>query len=437
MFGIRIIIMPELINNIVEVTGHNHDGVGTSTINNKKVLIPGSLIGETIKLKIIKNNAHQISAEIDEILTVSAQRQTPECPHYGVCGGCQLQHMSYAYQLALKQKIAEETLASVAAQQPQMWLEPMPSNPTHYRRKARLSAKYVEKNKSIVVGFREQKSHFVTNSEVCMTLEKPMHRMPNQLMGIFNKLSIKNKIPKVELARGDEALSAIIRVLDYPTVRDIDTMKEEFSSLGINASLLLNTKESLPLTHFKELYYSVDGVTIKFLPQDFIQVNSYINQFIIDKVIGYIRRYNSVQVLDLFSGLGNISLPVAKHVERILGVDVDFGLIARAKENAKNNNMMNLKFSVADLFKGRYPFFNNSWDTLIVDPPRSGAENVIQQIQLIDPNLIIYISCNPGTFARDARTLINYSGYTLVESQVADMFPMTNHIEMISIFEKR
>jgi 23S rRNA (uracil1939-C5)-methyltransferase len=430
--------MIELAPQIVDIASHNYDGVGTAKLNDKQVIIPGVLVGERIKLKVIKRSTHKILAEIDEILVSSLQRQSPPCDHYSICGGCQLQHMSYGYQLELKQKIAIDTLQSIAGFQPDKWLDPVSSNSHHYRRKARLSVKYVEKKGTVVVGFREEKSHFVTQTKSCLVLEKPMDILPSKLSMLFNKLSIKNKITAVELAKGDNNIGAVIRVLEMPTEKERELMRHGFENLGIQASLLLNTKEIVPLSvSQQDLRYKVGDINISFLPQDFIQVNAYVNQSLITSIINYVNYYDSKRVLDLFCGLGNITLPLAKYVETAVGVDVDFGLISRAKANAKNNLISNVDFKVANLFKGMYPIFDSNWDTLIIDPPRSGAENVISQIHKMNAKVIIYVSCNPGTFARDAKIICHDHGYRLIESKITDMFPMTHHIEIISLFIKK
>ncbi len=419
------------------VSGYDFEGQGISYADDRKVIIPGAMKGEKVSAKVVVKNSRFFKANLEQIVNQSPDRVQPSCVHYELCGGCQLQHIDYGNQLAIKKEHALENLKSIAGMELNFDPQTFTSSPYHYRRKARLSAKYVDKKNKVTVGFREKNSHFVTDANSCDVLVKELTILPQLFSEILSPMSIKNKIPQIEIAQGDEAVGAILRCLEPPNTKEIDILKSFFKEHQIAGSLLLNNKEQVVLHETAPLAYSpYQDIKLNFFPQDFIQVNDKINKDLVMLVVENVKKYQPESVLDLFCGLGNITLPVSRYAGNVAGIELGAGLIKRAMVNQALNHISNINFHTGDLFEEGWPIFKDKWDMLILDPPRSGAQAVIRQLGVIDPEYIIYISCNPGTFARDARKICEENNFKMVDLNVLDMFPQTSHIELLGVFEK-
>lgn len=428
----------------VTITDLNHDGHGVARIDGKVVFISGALPGEVVTFRFKGRRRKKFDyAVVDEIISASPDRVTPRCQYFGVCGGCSLQHMSAHTQIQWKQNTLKENLQRIASVEPENWLPPLTANEWGYRRKARLGAKYVAKKGGILIGFREKQSSLINDLQECHILDERVAKILPQFHDLFNGISCKDKIPQIEVSGGDNKIAFIIRHL-IPFTSDDEKKFIEFAQAN-NIELYRQPKgpdSVIPLWESSEamLNYKIDefDITIQFRPTSFTQVNNEINKKTISQVIKHLALDENDQVLDLFCGLGNFTLPVARFAKNVVGIEGDDILVHGARDNAKQNNISNATFTYADLFDEtratdwRLPGFNK----LLLDPPRSGAKDVIASITNDAFEKIVYVSCNPSTLARDAGVLVHEKNYRLTHAGVMDMFPHTNHVESMAVFER-
>ena len=369
----------------------------------------------------------------------SAARVEPRCRYFGRCGGCSLQHLEYGAQLRFKQRAAAEALRRIGGVEPDVWLDPVPSTQWNYRRRARLSARFVPGKGRTLVGFRERATSYVTDMASCPVLAPPLDSALGELADIVTASSVKDRLPQVELAVGDENRAIVLRVLDPPTESDIADLRAFGERHGLDVYLQPGGPGSVvPLDEARTLRYALPDfdVELEFAPTDFVQINAGINARMVASVVAAAEPEASDRVLDLYCGLGNFSLPLARRAGSVLGVEGDAGLVARAARNAERNGIGNASFLTADLTKTDWSFFRESWDLVILDPPRTGAEAVVAGLAAAAPRRIVYVSCHPATLARDARVLVESQDYRLRTARVFDMFPHTHHVEVMTCFER-
>ena len=376
-----------------------------------------------------------------ELLRASPHRVTPRCRHFGVCGGCSLQHLAHGAQLAAKGDQVAEELERIGGVRPGAWLPPLAGPAWSYRRRARLGCKYVPAKGKVLVGFRERGSPYLADLERCEILVEPVGSLIAELAGLIGELSIRERLPQIEVAAGDNATVLVLRVLDPPSEADLARLKAFQALHAIELYLQpggLDTAVPLapPATGLR---YGLPGVPagIGFAPTDFVQVNAGLNRQMIERAIELLAPRSDDGVLDLFCGLGNFSLPLARHVARVTGVEGDAGLVARARANAVQNGIDNAEFHASDLFAdiSHAPWAGRNYDLVLLDPPRAGAREVLPVLVASRPRRIVYISCHAGTLARDAGILVQQLGYRLVAAGIMDMFPHTSHVESIALFE--
>jgi 23S rRNA (uracil1939-C5)-methyltransferase len=426
------------------ISSVTHDGRGIADTSGKKVFVAGALSGEEVRYLRRKSRRNFDEAELLEVITASPERVEAKCSVFGRCGGCALQHVSSAQQRAIKSDTLRDNLERIGRVEPGRWLQPVTGPEWNYRRRARLAVKDVSAKGRVLVGFRERHAPFITDMHRCEVLAAPVDDLIDPLSDLVGQLSIRSRIPQIEVAVADNATALVFRVLDAPTADDLD----EFRGFGHEHELRIFLQpgglDSISLLYpegeCEPLYYTLPefDVRIEFEPIDFVQVNADINRTMISKALESLAPEQQDRVLDLFCGIGNFSLPLARRCGEVLGVEGESMLVRRAADNAAANAITNAEFRQADLaaVDGTENWLQGPWDRLLLDPARSGAADVVSCIGRLNPARIVYVSCHPGTLARDAGVLVNEAGYTLDAAGIIDMFPHTAHVESIAVFNK-
>ena len=417
-----------------------HDGRGIARLEGKAVFVAGALPGERVRLRVIKRRRQMDEAGLVEVLSASPDRVVPACAHFGICGGCSLQHLSGKAQLAAKERQLLENLQRIGRVRAERVLAPLQGPEWAYRRRARLGVKYVHKKGRVLAGFRERDQPYIADLQRCEVLQEPLGTLPKDLAALVETLAIREKIPQVEVAAGDAAAALVFRVLEAPGPEDVEKIAAFGARQGVQIFLQTGGLDTVrPLhPHYPPLTYAVDdGLAIEFSPVDFIQVNREVNVSMVAAALGHLRPTRDDRVLDLFCGLGNFTLPLARRAESVVGVEGASALVSQAQANAARNGVGNAVFFREDLFEPTQfgPWANERYDLVLLDPPRAGAAAVLARLAHWRPRLVVYISCHPGSLARDAEILVHSHGFKLACAGVMDMFPQTTHVESIAVFE--
>ncbi|MDH3688944.1 MAG: 23S rRNA (uracil(1939)-C(5))-methyltransferase RlmD [Gammaproteobacteria bacterium] len=424
------------------VEGISHDGRGVVRADGKAVFVDGVLPGERVRFRRTRRRRSSDVAELLEIHDASPFRVQPRCSYFGVCGGCALQHLEYSAQVQTKQDMVLETLRRVGRVTPENVLPPLSTEPWGYRRKARLGVRFVPKKGGVLVGFREKRSSYVTPISTCDVLHPRVATLLPELQRLIAGLNAAQRIPQVEVAVGDNAVALVLRHLveldehDTPVLLKFaqdHTVQLHLQPCGLDSVYCLWPNQAPPL------YYRVkdQSIKIEFRPTDFIQINGVLNEQLVNQAVALVEPQSGETVLDLFCGLGNFSLPLAKSDVAVLGVEGDAGLVARAQHNARINGQSNVRFIQSDLYAEKFhgQWFRCRYDKVLLDPPRSGAMEVVKLMTVLRPGRMVYISCNPATLARDSEVIVHKHGYVLQHVGIVDMFPHTHHAECIAVFE--
>ena len=427
----------------VEIESMSHEGRGVARVDGKTVFVEGALTGEQVRIAWIRRHQAFDEARVVEVLTPSAKRTNPGCVHFGVCGGCSLQHMTTELQLEVKQAALAESLQRIGRVQPLHWFNPVSAHPWGYRRRARLGAKFVVKKNAVLLGFRERHSHFLAELRGCEVLHPAIGTRFVELATLIQSLSCYNRIPQVEVAVSDQGCALIIRHLLPLTADDRERLVAFAQAHAFLIYLQPGGPDSVhPLWPAEiQLTYSLPewGVTIEFSPTDFTQVNAEVNIALIRLVLAQLELESTDRVLELFCGLGNFTLPIARAAAEVIAVEGEAGLIARARGNATRNGISNATFFTQDLTKIKADdlwFQRGRYQKILLDPPRTGAAEVMGRLGELGAKRIVYVSCNPATLARDASVLVHNHGYVLSHAGVLDMFPHTEHVESIAVFDR-
>ena len=425
----------------VRIIDLTHDGHGVAALGERRVFVAGALPGERVRLAARRRRRQYHEADLLEILETSPGRVEPPCEYFGRCGGCVLQHLSYAAQIPFKQEVVAQALSRIAGVEPEAWLEPIIGPQWHYRRRARLGVRFVKGKHRVLAGFKERATRYVTDMLSCRVLVEPLDTLPGELGRLIGQTTLKRRLPQAELAAGEDACAVVLRVLDEPTAADLALFAEFGQTRGVDVYLQRGgpgTVRALDPETARPLAYRLPDfdVTLRFAPTDFLQVNAQVNAALVAQTLRQLGVGPTDRVLDLFCGLGNFSLPLARRAHRVLGAEGDGGLVARAARNAQLNGLPNATFVAGDLNQPAWSFMREHWDLVVLDPPRSGASAVVGQMARMAPRRIAYVSCHPATLARDTRALVESQGYRLIAAGIADMFPHTHHVEALAVFER-
>ena len=426
----------------LDITDLLHDGRGVGRLEGKAVFVTGALPGETVRVRQTGRNRHFDEGETIEVLKRSPDRIEPRCPHFGVCAGCVLQHLDQDKQIGAKQHVLEENLSRIGHVTPGRMLEPLVDQAWGYRRKGRFSVRYVEKKGRTVIGFRELNPRFVAELGECHTILPELGLRIGELAALVDSLAGKRTIPQIEFIAGDGPVALVFRHLEPLSEGDLEIQRGFARDSGFALLLQPGGVDSVRPLWPEQLDLSFPipdfDLRLAFRPLDFIQVNAGLNQKMIARALELLDPKPTDRVLDLFCGLGNFTLPLARRAGRVVGVEGEAGLVARARDNAARNGLANVEFHAADLAKdlSQEPWMREGFDKLLIDPPRAGAAEVLAQLPLKGIKRIVYVSCHPGSLARDAGFLVAERGYRLVAAGAMDMFPQTAHVESIALFEK-
>lgn len=434
----------------------SHEGRGVVSNDGKIGFVDGALPGETVIARYTSRRSQFDEFRTDEVLTASPDRVTPPCPVATICGGCLLQHLAVPAQLEHKQQVLWDHLKHSAGVTDFERLPVIAADPLHYRRKARLAVRYVHKRGEVLVGFRETANTFITDMRTCAVLVTPVAELIDPLRTLIMSLEARTEIPQIEVAvgerpsRGTAAVAEplevvlVLRHLAPLSATDEQRLRDFADAHGICWYLQSGGPHTVqrfwPVSNDPfALHYTVpvpgaEPVTLRFQPGDFTQVNASINRMMIEQALALLDLQKSDRVLDLFCGLGNFTLPMARRAGEVIGVEGSQEMVERAEANAALNNIDNTQFYSADLFVA----FDKEWagshyDKLLIDPPRSGAIEIVSRMHELKPETIVYVSCNPATLARDAAKLIQ-QGYQLTHAGIMDMFPHTGHVESMARF---
>jgi 23S rRNA (uracil1939-C5)-methyltransferase len=419
-----------------------HDGRGVAHRDGKAVFIDGALPGEEVGFEYLATHRKYDEGRVTDVHRPSHERVEPRCPHFGVCGGCSLQHMAAAAQIRSKQQVLLDNLQYIGKVEPAVLLDPLTGPVWGYRTKARLGVRHVVKKGRVLVGFREKRSSLLADLETCEVLHPSVGRRIGELAQLIDQLDARARIPQIEVAVAESATVLVFRNLDPLETADLDRLTQFAASTGIHVYLQPAGPDSVQLLWPDEstLIYHLPGqaIEIEFNPTDFTQINPAINGQIVGRILELLDLTDTHRVLDLFCGLGNFTLPVARHAGEVTGIEGDAGLVKRAHENAQRNGLHNVSFFTADLAERmtEAPWAGVAYDRVLLDPPRSGATAVMDLVGNIRPERIVYVSCHPASLARDADRLVNGFGYRLQAAGVMDMFPHTAHVESIALFQR-
>ena len=430
----------------LEVTGFDNEARGVARHDGKVVFVEGALIGELVRARQTRSRPSYSIAELEEVHKASVLRITPRCVNFGVCGGCSMQHLGAAAQVAAKQRQLEDSFWHIAKLRPELILRPIHGPTWRYRYRARLAVRHVVKKGGVLVGFHEKRSSFVADMKNCEVLPEKVSLMLPALRELVSCLSIRDRLPQFELAVGEEATVLVARVLEPPSIDDQDLLRLFADRYGIDFWLQPKGPDTAAPFHppSSKLHYRLPefGIDMPFLPTDFTQVNHQINRVLVSRALRLLEIGADERVADLFCGLGNFTLPIATRARQVVGFEGSASLIKRASENAALNKLAgNCRFETVDLFKltDQQKSSLQGFDKMLIDPPREGALEVVRAIAgegFAQPQRIVYVSCNPSSLARDAAILVRDAGYRLRSAGVINMFPHTSHVESIAVFER-
>lgn len=430
----------------IESMAHDGRGVGRGE-DGKVVFVDFALPGEKVLYIPVMNRKSYLFGTTIEVLEPSEHRIEPKCAVFGDCGGCVLQHLDENVQLKYKQQALLENFKKIGNVQPEALLEPMTGKHWGYRRRARLGAKFVPKKGGMIVGFRERNTSYIQPTDKCEVLYPEVSAMFPDLRETLEKTSCNDKIPQIEISVADNAVVMIVRHLEAFVQSDLELLTEFAKRNTVQLFLQPgNLKSVHPLYPEKPdaLFYEFNDFDIKieFLPTDFIQVNAGINEQLVSKAVDLLDVQKNDRVLDLFCGVGNFTLPLARHSNHVVGVEGDQALVNRAIHNRELNGLDSVDFHFGDLFKedmssgSHGDWLEQKFDKILLDPPRSGAAEMIKRLPAFGASKVVYVSCGPATLARDAGVMVNEHGYRMTHAGVIDMFPHTAHVESIAVFEK-
>ena len=419
------------------------EGLGVARVDGKTVFIDGALPGEQVTFRYTSHKAKHDEGKVETVVTASPERVEPKCQHFGACGACSWQHIALDAQIRHKQQAMLNNLKHLGKVEPATVFEPLSADGWAYRRKARLGARWVRKKEKALVGFREKDGGFLADLQRCEILHPTLGEHLTDFQDLVSSLDARESIPQIEVAVGDNATALVVRHME--ALSDGDTAKLLNFAQEFNYQLYLQPKgpDTVHCIYPEnpELYYEHPqfNTRVNFKPLDFFQVNQSLNRAMVARAVELLDPQADETVLDLFCGLGNFTLPLARSAAKVIGVEGDMAMVERARAAAHANDIHNTDYYACNLMGedlGREPWLKQHYDKILLDPPRAGAKEIIAHIGKLKAKRIVYVSCDPATLARDAGELVNTHGYRLVGAGVMDMFPHTSHVESIAVFEK-
>ena len=423
----------------------DHEGIGVAHVDGKVAFIEGGVTGERVRFAKRKSRGKFDLGAVTEVLKPSALRTEPRCDYFGTCGGCAMQHVDAHAQVAAKQRVLEDNLERLGKVRPERILPPIVGPAWGYRNRARLSVHYVAKKGGVLVGFHERRSSFVADTLSCEVLPPHVARLVPALREMFTAMTLRDRIPQLELAVGDNVTVMVVRHLEPLPDEDAARLRAFADAHGIQFWLQPAGPDSAQPFHpldAPELDYALPefGVRLRFGPTEFTQVNAGVNRILVRRAVGLLDPRPGERVGDLFCGLGNFSLPLAARGAEVIGLEGSASLVRRAADNAALNGLGHLaRFIAWDLYtdaEGALAQLGHV-DKLLIDPPRDGAMDICKALPGTEgPSRIVYVSCSPSTLARDAGVLVNVKGYRLASAGVVNMFPHTGHVESVALFER-
>lgn len=429
---------------VVVVESLDHEGRGIARRDGKAIFIEGALPGETVSFETYRTKPKFEQATMSALLKPSAQRVSPRCEHFGLCGGCSMQHLETGAQVAAKQRVLENALWHLGRVRPEIMLAPVHGPDWGYRYRARLGVYQTAGEAGMLVGFHEKKSSYIADIRSCEVLPKPVSALLLPLRELVSSLTVADRVPQIELAVGEGKTVLVLRHLLPMGREDVNKVL----AFGAQHQVEMwhqpgGPDTARPLDPAAEpwLEYSLPefGVRLRFKPTDFTQVNIQINRILMRRSMQLLDPQPGELIADLFCGLGNFSLPIAARGASVVGVEGVDALVRRAAENAALNGLAGRsRFMVSNLFEATPQSIAalGKLDKMLIDPPRDGAMAVCRALGPDAPRRIVYVSCNPATLARDAGVLVGVHGYRLRSAGVANMFPQTSHVESIALFER-
>lgn len=416
-----------------------HDARGIARVDGKVVFITDALPDEDVRYVRTRKKASYDEGHLQAVLNPSPNRVDPQCVHFGVCGGCSLQHLAPEAQIEFKQSQMLDNLRRIGGVEPEEVAPSLKGPLWGYRRRARLAVKNVPVKDRVLVGFRERGNPYVAVLEGCEVLDPSVGKKLLSLADLIAGLSIKDSLPQIEVAVGDNAVALVLRVLKPPADPDLELLKAYSRQEDVWFYLQsggLDTVRPL-LEDTPELFFQLEKhrVSLFFEPVDFIQVNGEINQYMIDQAMDWLEVDADDEILELFCGLGNFSLPLSRVCRQVVGIEGDAGLVKRAAVNATRNGLKNVEFHHADLYAETQNavWAKNGYTKALIDPPRAGAEEILPVLAETGIRRLLYVSCHPATLARDLGILVSKHGFRLQKAGVIDMFPHTSHVESMAL----
>lgn len=426
---------PQRIEFTVDSLDHHCVGIGRH--QGKAIFIEGALPGEQVKARILEDKKQYAHAALQQVVTPAANRIAPFCSHYRECGGCNAQHLGEADQQAAKEAglvSLFERLGQIKAPA----LEPVLTGESRaYRRVCRLAIKFDKNGRCTRVGFRRRQSNDLVEIEGCPVLAEPLSALINPLRDCLNRLKSQRELGHAELIQAEQGIMMLLRHTGRPNEGDRALLVAFAQTQGIDLYLQAADERIEPLHQVFQPSYSLDGLSLAFAPGDFIQVNGPINQSMVAQALAWLGASKDDKVLDLFCGIGNFTLPLARQAREVVGVEGELAMVARAEENARHNGIDNARFYKADLSGDivGMSWAREGFDLVLLDPARPGALEVMAHVVKLSPKRVVYVSCNPVTLARDSQVLVK-GGYRLVRLGMLDMFPHTGHLESMALFER-
>ncbi len=426
----------------VEITKLSHEGRGIAQIDGKAIFLEGGLPGEIVEFNYAHQKKRFCEGYVTQVSKPSIHRVVPQCVYSAACGGCSLQHIAPEFQVEHKQDVLLEHLAHIGQVKPLALLPPVTGPLWGYRRKARLGVRYVHKKQKVLVGFREKDGRYLMDMDHCAILDPRVGLKLQALKHLIMSFSCYRDIPQIEVAAGDDQVALVFRHM-VPLSADerqklLDFGRDHHFQIYLQGNagtvdLIYPTENEATLSYRLPDY----NLELFFQPLDFIQVNKAVNQAMVKQAISLLSPLPNETILDLFCGLGNFSLPLARQGAEVHAVEGSEEMVRQGQLNARNHDIQNVHFYSANLEDdlSRQPWCSSVYEKILLDPPRTGALNVVKQMAYFNPKKILYVSCNSATLARDAYEL-SLQGYVLSQAGVINMFPHTKHVECMALFEK-